>query len=82
VNVAARLEGLSDPGGILISGPVYDQIEGKVDRQFESRGEQQVKNLSRPVRVYALAGAVLLRPPLSRSHSPTSLLLPSCRSRI
>jgi TolB-like protein/Tfp pilus assembly protein PilF len=55
VNVAARLEGLSDPGGILISGPVYDQIEGKVDRQVESRGEQQVKNITKPVRVYALA---------------------------
>jgi adenylate cyclase len=44
VNIAARLEGIADPGGICISGAVYDQIEGKIDRAFEDRGEQQVKN--------------------------------------
>jgi|tagenome__1003787_1003787.scaffolds.fasta_scaffold20929232_2 adenylate cyclase len=57
VNVAARLEQLAEPGGISISGSVYDQIEGKIDRTFENRGEQQVKNIARPVRVYALGGA-------------------------
>ena len=57
VNVAARLEQMADPGGVLISGKIYEEIEGKIDRRFESRGEQQVKNLARPVRVYALAGA-------------------------
>jgi adenylate cyclase len=79
VNVAARLEGLSDPGGILISGPVYDQIEGKVDRQFESRGEQQVKNITRPVRVYALAGrgaAETTPKPLALPHKPSVAVLP------
>ena len=61
VNVAARLEQMADPGGVLISGKIYEEIEGKIERRFESRGEQQVKNLARPVRVYALAGATLQR---------------------
>jgi adenylate cyclase len=56
VNVATRLEQMADPGGVLISGKIYEEIEGKIEREFESRGEQQVKNLARPVRVYALAG--------------------------
>jgi adenylate cyclase len=55
VNVAARLEALCEPGGILISGKVFDEAEGKVDAAFESRGEQPVKNIPKPVRVYALA---------------------------
>jgi class 3 adenylate cyclase/pimeloyl-ACP methyl ester carboxylesterase len=54
VNVAARLEQLAEPGGVCISGSVYDQIEGKIDRIFESRGEQLVKNIAKPVRVLAL----------------------------
>ena len=56
VNVAARLEALCDPGGVLISGKVFDEIEGKIDRAFESRGEQTVKNITRPVRVYSFEG--------------------------
>src|SRR5437588_2847287 len=60
VNVAARLEGLADPGGILISGKIHSEVEGKVTADFEDRGEQQIKNITRPVRIYAvhLAGAV------------------------
>lgn len=54
VNVAARLEALADPGGILISGKIHGEVEGKMDADFEDRGEQQVKNISRPVRVYAV----------------------------
>jgi adenylate cyclase len=53
VNVAARLEALADPGGILISGKVHSEVEGKIEAAFEDRGEQQVKNIARPVRVYA-----------------------------
>src|SRR5215212_1673749 len=59
VNVAARLEQMADPGGICLSGKIHAEIEGKIDRAFESRGEQHVKNLARPVRVYALAGTKL-----------------------
>jgi adenylate cyclase len=72
VNIAARLEGLADPGGVCISGAMYDQVEGKIDRAFESRGAQQVKNIARPVRVYALAGPNQT----GSSNSPEPLPLP------
>ena len=52
VNIAARLESLADPGGVCISGSVYDQIESKLPLDFVFAGEQSVKNISRPVRVY------------------------------
>ena len=52
VNIAARLEGLAEPGGICISGRVYDQVEGKLDLGFEDIGEQEVKNIRKPVRVF------------------------------
>jgi adenylate cyclase len=54
VNVAARLEALSDPGGLCISRMVRDQIRDKLTYAFEDLGEQSVKNIARPVRVYAL----------------------------
>ena len=54
VNVAARLEALAEPGGICISGMVHDQIRDKLPYLFADRGEQSVKNIARPVRVYAL----------------------------
>jgi class 3 adenylate cyclase len=49
VNIAARLEALADPGGICISGTVYEQIENKLSLQYENLGEQTVKNIARPV---------------------------------
>jgi adenylate cyclase len=52
VNLAARLEGLADPSGICISGRVHADVAGKLDIGFEDLGEQQVKNISRPVRVF------------------------------
>ncbi len=55
VNVAARLEGLAEPGGVCISGPAFDTVEGKLDLVFEDVGPQQVKNIARPVRAYRLA---------------------------
>jgi TolB-like protein/class 3 adenylate cyclase/tetratricopeptide (TPR) repeat protein len=54
VNVAARLEALAEPGGICVSRVVRDQVRDRLDFAFEDMGEQQVKNISRPVRVYAL----------------------------
>src|SRR5206468_2627067 len=54
VNVAARLEALAEPGGICVSGTVRDQIRDKLSYPLEDRGEQSVKNIARPVRVYAL----------------------------
>jgi adenylate cyclase len=58
VNTAARIEGLAVPGGVCISGTAYDQVENKLAVEFEYLGEQTVKNIRKPVRVYR----VLIRP--------------------
>src|SRR5262249_28566454 len=58
INIAVRLEGIADPGGILISEKVFSEVEGKLDVGFEDRGDQKLKNISKLVRAYALcAGA-------------------------
>src|SRR5262249_27853857 len=54
VNVAARLQGVADAGGIFIAGTVYDQVKNKVGLAYEYLGEQSVKNIAEPVRVYRL----------------------------
>jgi len=54
VNVADRLEGLADPGGICISGMVYESIRNRIEADFEDMGEQEVKNVSAPVRAYRI----------------------------
>src|SRR6266436_4791456 len=54
VNVAARLEGFAEPGGICISRVVRDQVRDKVDFTFQDMGEQSVKNIARPVWVYRI----------------------------
>ena len=54
VNVAARLEALAEPGGICVSGTVHDHIRDKLPYLLEDRGEQSVKNIARPIRVYTL----------------------------
>src|ERR1700752_4699865 len=72
VNVAARLEALAEPGGICVSGVVRDQVRDKLPYPLEDWGERRVKNIARPVRVYALrpeafAGLPPLRLPLTPS---------------
>jgi adenylate cyclase len=52
VNIAARLEGLCEPGEVYVSGAAYDQADGKLEASFEDLGEQKVKNIEKPVRVY------------------------------
>jgi adenylate cyclase len=54
INIAVRLEGIADPGGILMFEKVYSEVEGKLNVTFEGRGEQQLKNISKPVRAYAV----------------------------
>lgn len=54
VNIAARIEALADPGGISISGGVYEQVRNRIDAQYEDRGEHEVKHVTAPVRVYAI----------------------------
>ena len=58
VNVAARLEGLADPGGIFISGGAFDQVQNKLELGFENLGPRNVKNIAKPIQVYR----VLLAP--------------------
>ena len=80
VNIAARLEGLAAPGGICVSGTVCDHIGDRLPYAFEDMGEQSVRNISRPVRVYALrpetvAGAAPPSVPSTASHpSPGAAL--------
>jgi adenylate cyclase len=54
VNIAARLESIAQPGGICISDDAYRQVRGKVNVNFQDSGEQELKNIARPVRVYQL----------------------------
>ena len=83
VNVAARLEGLAEPGGICVSGRVQEDARGKLDIAFEDAGEQQLKNIAWPVRVYRvrLSGeAGQSRPalalPLALPDKPSIAVLP------
>jgi class 3 adenylate cyclase len=74
VNVAARLEALAEPGGICVSGTVRDQVRDKLRYPLEDRGEQSVKNIARPVRIYAL-------PPEAVADLPASGVPPEARRR-
>jgi adenylate cyclase len=79
VNVAARLEGIADPGGICISDDVYRQVQGKLDVTFDYIGEQQLKNIARTMRVYRvqLEGAsTKARPALALPDKPSIAVLP------
>src|SRR6266481_1354977 len=90
VNVAARLEGIAEPGGICISSSAYDQVRGKVAVEFADLGEQSLKNIARPVRVYAarsrdhlgmttpvvLASAPDAKKPLPLPDKPSIAVLP------
>jgi TolB-like protein len=72
VNIAARLEALAEPGGICISRVVRDQIRDKLPYPFEDMGERSVKNLARPVRVYALRPEPVAAEPSRSSASAVS----------
>jgi class 3 adenylate cyclase/pimeloyl-ACP methyl ester carboxylesterase len=58
VNIACRLEGLAEPGGICISRQAYDQVDGKLSLNFRALGPQSLKNLAKPVEVYCLDGSI------------------------
>jgi TolB-like protein len=57
VNIAARLEGIAEPGGVCISASAYDYVRGKVGVEFTDLGEQHLKNIDRPIRAYAVVTA-------------------------
>jgi len=74
VNIAARLEGIAEPGGICVSRVVRDQVRDKLDFAFEDLGEQQVRNIARPVRVFRVGAHVApIEQPLPASPSPLPL---------
>src|SRR3989449_8916433 len=72
VNIAARLEGLAEPGGICISGTVHDQVKNKLALSYEYVGEQTVKNIAKPVRVWRIRMEEEGRSPQSEVRSPGS----------
>src|SRR5262245_58866928 len=78
VNVAARLEALAEPGGICVSGRVQEDVHGSLEIAFDDIGEQQLKNIARPVRVYRvrLKGAGKATPSLHQPTKPSIVVLP------
>jgi TolB-like protein/Tfp pilus assembly protein PilF len=73
VNVAARLEGIAEPGGICISSSAYDQVRGKVAVEFTDLGEQTLKNIARPVRAYAVGLSAKAHQTSPHAHSAPHL---------
>jgi TolB-like protein len=67
VNVAARLEGIADAGGVLVSGTAYDHVKGKIDTTFQDLGVRTLKNIQEPIRVYRVAST-----PKAPSQAPTT----------
>src|SRR5215472_7737519 len=82
VNVAARLESLAEPGGFCISRMVRDQIRDKLPYAFEDLGEQSVKNIARPVRVYALRLDAVVNPPGSSVPTASPVAQPAVAPRL
>jgi adenylate cyclase len=76
VNVAARLEVLSEPGGVCVSASVHDQVRDKLDWSFEDTGEQQLKNIARPVRVYRIRGTPRVAIQTPKGDKPSIAVLP------
>jgi len=66
VNIAARLEGICEPGGIFVSGAAFEHVRGRIEVHFDDLGERDLKNIARPVRVYALRTAPAAAPKASR----------------
>ena len=73
VNVAARLEGIAEPGGICVSGIVHDQVRDKLDFVFDDLGEQTLKNIARPVRAYRVRLTSVETTTIASSVKPTPL---------
>ncbi len=87
VNLAARLESIGEPGGICVSGTVYDQVKGRIDAAFEDLGDQRVKNIPEPVRAFRVRATGLepaanatapagTRPALALPEKPSIAVLP------
>jgi len=77
VNIAARLEALAEPGGICISAAAHEQVRDKLDFSFEDMGEQQVKNIARPVRTHRIVVGSTTQPITAAAATATELPLPA-----
>jgi adenylate cyclase len=73
VNISARLESIAEPGGICISEDAFRQVRGKIEAEFADIGEQRLKNIARPLRVYRLKPSLAAKEPIAQ---PTALPLP------
>lgn len=81
VNIAARIEALAEPGGISVSGGVYEQVRNRIEAKFEDLGEHKVKHVTVPVRVYTLGGSgkhavVAGSNETTRAERPSIVILP------
>ena len=70
VNLAARIEGVASPGGICLSDEAYRQVQGKLDHRFEDLGEQPLKNISRPVRIWRWTEGATQSLPSATAQAP------------
>ncbi len=77
VNIAARLEGICEPGGVMISSTAYEHVRGKIDAEFVDLGETALKNITRPTRVFALQTGSK-----SATHAPSAAPNPSGSPRL
>jgi TolB-like protein/class 3 adenylate cyclase len=82
VNIAARLEALAEPGGICISRMVRDQVRDKLPYSFEDMGEQALKNIARPVGVYALRSETIAELPASSAPPAKAVRQPVVAPRL
>jgi TolB-like protein/class 3 adenylate cyclase/tetratricopeptide (TPR) repeat protein len=78
VNIAARLEGIAEPGGILLSGTTFDSVRNKVKTAIEELGSQTLKNIAEPVRIYRITGTPHVSVPASKAAAvkPSIAVLP------
>ncbi|MGB2649094.1 MAG: tetratricopeptide repeat protein [Pseudolabrys sp.] len=81
VNVAARLQTLAEPGGIMVSSIVHDQVRDKLSFGFDDMGEQSVKNIARPIGVHRVSLAETARPAAAQSGAATSKFEPASSNR-
>jgi class 3 adenylate cyclase len=79
VNIAARLEAMAQPGGICISRQAYDQVEAKLPLQFQELGPRNLKNIARPIEVYAIDSAEMIKS--SRNVAGLVQEIAYCRAR-
>ncbi len=76
VNIAARLEGMAEPGGILVSGTAYDHARNKVSTGFDDLGVRSLKNIREPVRVFAVSGTSAVHAATAPADKPSIAILP------